>query len=82
MLCSRVYLDVWVFAAPDSLHVRPINSWCACSHLVAACFLVQPATAAQVKEVRLVHILYSEGPFNPYSTRLVQEIRTALQKSP
>ncbi len=49
---------------------------------VAACFLVQPATAAQVKEVRRVLFLYSEGPFNPYTTRLVQEIRTALQKSP
>lgn len=32
MLWSRVYLDVWVFAPPDSLHVQPITSWCACSH--------------------------------------------------
>ena len=62
---------------------RPADKLLVCLlALVAACFLVQPATAAQVKEVRLVHILYSEGPFNPYSTRLVQEIRTALQKSP
>ncbi len=63
--------------------VDPVRNLLACLLvLVAACFLVQPATAAQVKEVRRVLFLYSEGPFNPYNTRLVQEIRTALQKSP
>jgi signal transduction histidine kinase len=49
---------------------------------VAACFLVRPTTAAQVKEVRRVLFLYTEGPFNPYTTRIEQEIRAALEKSP
>ena len=50
--------------------------------LIAACFLVQPATAARVKKVRRVLFLYSEGPFNPYTARLVPEIRAALEQSP
>ena len=49
---------------------------------VAACFLVQPTAEAQAKEVRRVLFLCEEGPFNPYSTLLVQEIHAALDKSP
>ena len=36
MLWPRVYLDVSVSARPDSLPVRPIESWCACSHWLPA----------------------------------------------
>jgi hypothetical protein len=50
--------------------------------LVAACFLVQPATAAQVKEVRLVLFLNARGPSSRGVPRIEQEIRAALQKSP
>jgi len=50
--------------------------------LVAARFLAQPATAAQVKEVRRVLLLNALGPSNPATTRVEQEIRAALKKSP
>jgi signal transduction histidine kinase len=50
--------------------------------LVAVCFLVQPATAAQVKEVRRVLFLNALGASNSFITRVESEIRAALQKSP
>ena len=37
---------------------------------------------AQVKEVRRVLFLNALGPSNPFTTRIDQEIRTALEKSP
>jgi hypothetical protein len=49
---------------------------------LAACFLVQPTAEARVKKVRRVLFLYSEGPFNPCTARLVPEIRAVLEQSP
>ena len=52
------------------------------SALVAACFLLQPGTAAPEKPVRRVLIFYELGVSSPAVALVDREIRTALEQTP